>query len=766
MSTETFQSATKVQREPSAAAVAPSSNALGWYFGFFFLSGGCSILYELVWLRLTMAQFGVTTALVSIVLSIFMAGLGLGSWGGGYLTRKHGDRLRFPPLRLYAMAELLIGCSAVLVPLEFKLGSVLLEHFTRNISQSSPVYYLVAGIWLAVSLIPWCACMGATIPLAMFAIRSDQRQESRRAFSFLYLANVFGAVAGALVPLLLIEAFGFSKTLRLGMWINFIIFLSAFALTLRGSPAKRSEDLSQTPSLGGEHKAENRCLWLLFATGLTSMGMEVVWIRQFTPYIGTFVYSFAQILALYLSATFLGSSIYRIWSRRHNKEGTLVWLIVWFAALLPLLSADPTFKTANESRVLVGITAFSALLGFLTPMLADRWSAGDPDKAGSAYAVNVLGCILGPLLAGFALVPWFGERRALILLALPWFFVGLPVTRFSKIRAREFLSLRAFVSSVIFVASLVLMFGTKSFERNLPKRNLLRDSTATVIAYGQGMQKGLMVNGIGMTVLTPITKMMSSLPLAFLDHAPQSALVICFGMGTTHRSMMSWGISVTAVELVPSVPRFFWYFHDGAAQVLGSPKSHVVIDDGRRFLARTTEQFDVIALDPPPPPEAAASSLLYSKEFYALARQRLRNGGILQQWLPGSADVPTQASVARALRESFPYVRSFIAHDRGLWGIHFLASQQPIANHSAAELASRMPATAAADLVEWGPYASAEQQFKALLENEVPIERIIAQAPDEPALQDDRPVNEYYLLRRFGPWRQKEQPNDTISRQN
>ena len=47
-----------------------------WYFIFFFLSGFCGILYELVWLRLSMAEFGVTTALVSIFLSVFMAGLG------------------------------------------------------------------------------------------------------------------------------------------------------------------------------------------------------------------------------------------------------------------------------------------------------------------------------------------------------------------------------------------------------------------------------------------------------------------------------------------------------------------------------------------------------------------------------------------------------------------------------------------------------------------------------------------------------------------
>lgn len=58
------------------------------YFGFFLVSGFCSILYELVWLRLAMAEFAVTTALVSIVLSAFMIGLGLGSFGAGRYVRK------------------------------------------------------------------------------------------------------------------------------------------------------------------------------------------------------------------------------------------------------------------------------------------------------------------------------------------------------------------------------------------------------------------------------------------------------------------------------------------------------------------------------------------------------------------------------------------------------------------------------------------------------------------------------------------------------
>jgi spermidine synthase len=747
--------------EPSEASRAVR---MPWYFTFFLISGFCSILYELIWLRLAMAQFGVTTAMVSIVLSTFMAGLGLGSWAAGYLIRKHVARLTYPPLRLYAMTELFIACSAAIVPLELQAGRFLLERLGGSLSLSSFGYYLAAGLWLAFSLVPWCACMGATIPLAMFAIRNDQSLESRRSFSFLYLANVLGAVAGALIPLLLIEVFGFTSTLRFGMALNLAIFAAAFVLTRKSTLAPGSVDaresfVANNPGVGQTFAGGT--LWLLFFTGLTSMGMEVVWTRQFTPYVGTFVYSFASILAVYLGSTFIGSSVYRVWSRRHDRESVLVWLGVWFASLLPLLAADPRVGLSGSLRVPLGIGAFSGLLGFLTPMLVDRFSQGDPDRAGLGYAVNVAGCILGPLLAGFLLLPSLGERHALLILALPWFIVGFPIRRSQATPwVRQLLAPNTRWSYLLALASLGLVFGTQTFEQQFPGAQIRRDSTATVIAAGTGMEKQLFVNGIGMTKLTPITKLMAALPLAFLDHQPQNALVICFGMGTTHRSVLSWGIDSTAVDLVPSVPKLFWYYHADGGELLKSPRSHVVIDDGRRFLERTSAQFDVIVIDPPPPIYAAGTSLLYSREFYAVAKKRLRPGGILQQWIPGG-DTATTASVARALNESFPYVRGFVSVEG--WGVHMLASEEPIPNRSAADLANRMPSSARTDLVEFGPFPSADQEFAAVLKNEIPITRIVAQNVYAPAMQDDRPVNEYYLLREVGAWLYQErwnQPQD------
>jgi spermidine synthase/MFS family permease len=723
------------------------SGSTGWFFLFFFISGLCSILYELIWLRLSMAQFGVTTPLVSTVLSMFMAGLGLGSWLAGRLLRDYDERTRVSALRLYALTELLIGVSAILVPQELTAGRALL---VRLPLASSLSYYLVSGVCAGLTLLPWCACMGATIPVAMLAIRNRFPEQSERSFSFLYLANVLGAVAGSMVPLLLIELYGFRGTLQVGAALNLLLAVSATILSfqLPALPAAAPSKRRSVSSLRLD--PDNwKLLARLFGTGCTSLGIEVVWIRQFTPYVGTVVYAFASILGLYLLFTFIGSRIYRRSKPDTGQGSGLPWALLGATAMISALSASPAFHLSRGLRVLLGVAPFSGVAGFLTPMLVDRWSGGDPDRAGRAYAVNVVGCIVGPLLSGFALLPLLSERWVLMLFALPWLVFGAAWHGGTAAPAR-FSGWQAIASYAVILIAIVIPFVGIGYGEQFAHKAVLRDSTATVIATGDGMEKKLLVNGYGMTSLTPITKMMAHLPLATLDRRPRNALVICFGMGTTYRSILSWDIPATAVELVPSVPRLFWFYHSDAAELLRSPLSHIVIDDGRRYLERTSQRFDLIVIDPPPPVEAAGSSLLYTKEFYATIRQRLTAGGLLQQWLPEGGDRVTQASVARALAESFPYVRVFrsVVH----WGYHFTASSQPIPNRTAEELVQRMPPAAAKDMMEWGPEATPEQQFAVVRDSELPISQMMVRAPAAPAIQDDRPINEYYVLRRrLGP---------------
>ncbi|MGA7909003.1 MAG: hypothetical protein WCA16_16460 [Candidatus Sulfotelmatobacter sp.] len=718
-----------------------------WYFCFFLVSGFCSILYEIIWIRIAMAQFGVTTAMVSLVLSAFMIGLGLGSWGSGMITRNYAPRPRFSALKLYALMELLIGVSAIAVPHQLLWGRELLLKFIHGMSLSSSVYYLPSGIWLAITLVPWCACMGATFPFAMAAIQQDCDPAAGRSFSYLYLANVLGATAGATIPLFLIELFGFRQTLHFGAALNLLLAASAFSLSLGRTRAPVAEAVNETPlaarSSGPDSLSGQAMLWLLFGTGLTSMGAEVVWVRLYTPSLGTMVYAFAAILGMYLVAMYVGSWIYRRAGRRALESG-LLWIVLGVCVLVAFLTADPRVPLPAILRVALGIMPFSGLVGFITPAIVDQFSLGDADRAGSAYAIAIIGCVLGPLVAGFLLLPLAGERLALCALALPWFVVGFSYQPRSILRLRNPLG---HVAVLLTIGSVALALSTEGFEDQYQHRVVRRDATATVVATGLSRgDKRLLVNGIGITSLTPTTKMMAHLPLAFLPRQPQNGLVVCFGMGTSYLSMLSWGIHATAVALVPSVPALVTYFHPDASTLMASPLSHVVIDDGRFYLERSSEQFDVITIDPPPPVAAAGSSLLYSREFYATARRHLRAGGILQQWFPGG-EPAVAASVAHALAESFPYVRAF--HSMEDDGIHFLASMSPLPNLSAAEMAAKLPASAIKDLLEWGPASSPQQQFQLVLDQELSMTTLIQQGPDVPALQDDRPVNEYFLLRRL-----------------
>jgi len=708
------------------------------FFVFFLFSGFCGLVYQVVWLRVAMADFGVTTPLVSMVLSVFMAGLALGSWLGGRLVRRFASRPAAFFIRLYAASELAIGISGLAVRPLLGWGRAILAG-GAHAAWGSGGYYLASGGAIAVILLPFCTCMGATFPLAMAGIRGTFRSESPRSFSYLYLANVLGAMAGAFgSAFIFIEWLGFAQTLLVAAVLNGIIALLAWTL----ARSKPSDGSRQTPATAASKAApaDTMALVFLFISGLTSLAMEVVWTRQFVPFLGPVVYSFAAMLTVYLLATAIGSRIYRAWARRGGSVDTASTKAALFAGvggLLPLLAADP--RIAGGHRLLTGalrvawaIGPFCAILGFLTPMLVDRWSGGDADRAGRAYAVNAIGCIAGPLLAGFLLLPQVGERWTLVILSLPFFLLGYRM-------------LPTRLSAVLALASFLLVFGTRDFATLYPEAEVRRDHTATVIATGRGMERMLRVNGVGITNLTPITKMMAHFTLASLDRPPERVLVLCFGMGTSFRSAMSWGARVTAVELVPSVPSLFGYFHNDAAVLLASPRATIVIDDARRSLERTQESFDAIVIDPPPPIEAAGSSLLYSREFYALAGARLRPGGILQQWLP-RAEPAVVSAVTQALQASFPEVRAFRSIEG--WGLHFLASDSRMENRSAAELASRLSPGATADLLEWGPGATAEAQFQPVVSEPVSLRTLIDEAPGAHVLTDDRPVNEYYFLRR------------------
>ncbi|OGX25345.1 MAG: hypothetical protein A2787_05365 [Omnitrophica WOR_2 bacterium RIFCSPHIGHO2_01_FULL_48_9] len=714
-------------------------------FLFFFISGFCSLLYQIVWIRLAYATFGVITPVLSVVISVFMLGLSLGSWFGGKWIDAVQRKSNFSPLFLYALTELFIGFSPLIVPQLFSFGE---QNLLSIGEMNSATYLFFSGFILAISILPWCIFMGFTFPFMMAFIQRISFK-NKDSFSYLYFANVIGAMAGTLLTaLVLIESLGFSRTLWIGACLNFTVAIISFILTVRypitqlAAPQPLAHEPIDSPSI--QRKESLEIYSILFMTGFLSMAMEVVWTRAFTPVMGTLTYSFASLLAVYLLATWIGSFVYR----RHLKMKTIVplsWLLAYLSifSFLPIVLNDPRIGMGIP-RSLISIFPYCAVLGYLTPNLIDHYSSGQPMRAGKVYAYNIVGCILGPLIASYILLPVLGVRLSLLVLAMPILLFFLTRLKEANIQSSPLIAM-AFISLLLlFCASFVNLSYEDIYERS-EVGVVRRDYAATVISAGEGMRKQLLINGIGITSLTPITKIMAHLPLSLYPGKPASTLVICFGMGTTYRSLLSWDIETNAVELVPSVRDAFEYYFDDAPFLLNHPKGKIIIDDGRRFLKRTNKRFDVITLDPPPPVEAAGSSLLYSEQFYAIAKSHLTLNGVLQQWFPGG-ELSILQAVSRSIHNSFPYVKVFYSIEG--WGYHFLASQHPIQIPTIEEFIARMPETARKDLREWYGETPLEIIVKEILNKEIPISAILNNDP-QIRITDDIPYNEYYLLRRL-----------------
>ena len=133
------------------------------------------------------------------------------------------------------------------------------------------------------------------------------------------------------------------------------------------------------------------------------------------------------------------------------------------------------------------------------------------------------------------------------------------------------------------------------------------------------------------------------------------------------------------------------------------------------------------------------------KEFYQAVQNSLSDDGIFHQWFPRSGKRISLHAIVRSLAEEFPYVRSYTSiHDLG---IHFLASKQAFETPTAEEMAQRMPEKAKLDLVEWDSEIPVNEFIKKIVVKEFPLWSLL-DSNEGLYISDDRPFNEYYLLRR------------------
>lgn len=213
----------------SPASRAISSRAVAAYLAFF-LSGASSLIFQTIWTRMLHHVFGATSVAISTVLTVFMAGLGLGAWLGG----KYANRIRHPIIA-YAVAEIGVGIWGLVVPLLVRsdgwLASVN-ELLRAELGAESGMFMIARFLCVAPILILPTTLMGSTLPLLTrhFVSAAQSSQAAGARVGVLYALNTFGAATGPLLSaFVLMPAFGLSVTNIVACSMNFGLAIIIFA---------------------------------------------------------------------------------------------------------------------------------------------------------------------------------------------------------------------------------------------------------------------------------------------------------------------------------------------------------------------------------------------------------------------------------------------------------------------------------------------------------------------------------------------------------
>ena len=650
-------------------------------------------------MRLLVLALGVTMQATSCILVIFLGGLALGAAIAGKLA----DRLGTKSLTAYGVVELAVGLLAPIVTnLTFMSPRLLVSllHLLPDNTATILVCRLLISIMV---LLPPTILMGASLPF-LTRFLTEKHMSAQEFFSHLYGINTFGGVCGSLAACYLgFPYLGLSNTILVAATINVVVGISSIVIGTRQISEPSPVVPAQSPAaeeLQGEKKQPSQLMWLYMIaglTGFTALSYEVLWTRMLIFATSSSTYAFTAIVSTFLIGLTLGSFIYHRLSRKwssnideHLRKFALIQYLCALACTASLLCLPVSFlfflmRTAGSGPLsfatavpghLGGIlllsfvtTLFmlvpSTLIGISFPMITSLSTALTKNVStavGNAFAANTIGCVLGSVMAGLVLIPRFGSYTAFQITIVETVATG--ALAIAICRSISLLPKLAWSIMPIACAVLFAVFAHVPLKTYLPAVSVVRcgeDGAGTLFVLRWPDHLQLLMNGdsYSTTIMRGrrYMRLLGHLP-ALLHKNPEDALVICFGMGTTAGAIAAnpQVKSLDIVELSPLVIDCGNLFSQTNYDVLNNTKAHVHIEDGRNFLLRSNKLYDFITLEPPPPCDSGMTNL-YSSEFYALMRERLKPGGLVCQWVPMSEMAASQwkMMIAAAERE-FPEV--------------------------------------------------------------------------------------------------------------
>jgi len=674
------------------AAMARDLFALRLLIVAFFLSGTGALIYQVIWQRMLGLFAGADSTSAALVVGAFLLGLGIGSLIASYLA----DRLT--PRRAvgyYALCETAIALFALASPWffhDFVVGKL------DALADDRLAVFLVCFLGL---LIP-TFLMGMSTPLVARAVVVTLEGAASR-IGWLYGANTFGAGAGAMLGgWWLAGTFGFEGALWIGAMLNFVAVALAVAVLRQASAAPASP--TATPVATAIDASDGRgtfsfptwCV-LMFLSGFFIIALEILWIRVLGVMWQQTAYSFSFILGIFLVADGAGMAAGAAYTRRIIDPRPAFFAIQAFAALHAVLAffaiyalydwvpftaiMQPDllrFRGAGlELSMLltlfvVGPPAF--LLGMSFPFVqhaVQRDLARVGQRVGLVQLANILGNAAGSIATGLLLLDLLGSMGTLktaivlaALLLLAWAWLRLRDER-EGAGPRK-----AYVSAAYGVVLLVLAGFAPSnadfwsrFHRQSDELvgHVAEDRSG--LAYMRvepspdgGERSRMFIGGFSQSHVPFLQIHLFLGAIGPLLHPePQDVLVIGVGSGGTPYAA---GVnpdtrSVTAIELVRPVYKVLRDYiasrpESIVAQLFADPRYKLVSGDGRHEIFAKGGRYDVIQSDAVMP-ETSNSGVLYSREFFELARDALKQGGYYVLWAPTQRTVDT-------FTEVFPHV--------------------------------------------------------------------------------------------------------------
>jgi spermidine synthase len=656
----------------------------------FLLSGVAALGYELLWTRLLALTLGSESLGVLGVLAGFFGGLALGSFLFHERARRSPN-----PLRLFAVLEGVAALFAAISPhLLHALSAWLPQRLGSTAGDNDTALALSLSVAVAgVTLLPATICMGATLPALVEARRRARpRDLEGRGLGRLYGANTLGATAGVLITVLvLLPAVGMT-------WGA--ILLSACGLAAAGlalhwgrdaTLGRKPDEEEKRPKIDCSRDPDPDLLrepWLLYVvlvgTGLAGVGLEVLGVQILSQILQNTVYTFANALAVYLVGTASGAWIYQRFaaSAVAGRPGIVtaalmiaLGLSVALAGAMLGISPDILAALAPEgsgvSRHLVAELVLAAVV-FLVPtllmgatfshvvgLLADR-------GVGRAYALNTLGAAAAPFVFGLWIMPEVGYTDAFYTVAYAYLVIFGVFTWFRRFRPAWQIGaiLLVVAATAVGPRDLVLVKEPEGWELVERHETLM----GVVLVSEQEVVKGRKWKRLQVGrhfrmggALSFGERRMGHIPL-LLSPRTERGLFIGVGTGATLGAAQAFPFEhVEAVELVPAVLDAMHLFSDVNLAVRDDPRFEFHAADARRYLAASTQQYDVIVADLFHPARDGAGSL-YSLEHFETAREHLAEGGLFAQWVPlYQLDEPNLKVVIRTFLAAFDEVHSLLA---------------------------------------------------------------------------------------------------------